>query len=398
MQPPRKRFVAILTLILVLLSACNYPGRQTTPTQSGAGLLYTAAAQTVAAQLTQVGQPPVTPAGQTPVSPGGATATTPPLVISSDTPVPSTSIAPSATPIPASPTPVPCDRVKFVKDVTIPDNTEMDPGEEFVKTWRLQNDGSCTWTSGYALVFTGGDSMETPATVPLTGSVPPGGTVDISVSLKAPDTSGTYRGDYKLRNASNVVFGLGDQNKSFWVQIKVAAATGLLYDFLVKASAADWTSGTGNNAGADLAFDGADDNPDGAAKIKDGVKLENGATSGKILLTFPKHDNNGFITGFYPAYTVQSGDHFRARLGFMIPGGGANTCGAGKVVFQVSYEVGGDVHLLKEWEKACNGSLLPVDIDLSGLKGTSVQFALTVKADGSSQDDWAIWNSPRIEH
>jgi len=398
MQPPRKRFVAILTLILVLLSACNYPGRQTTPTQSGAGLLYTAAAQTVAAQLTQVGQPPVTPAGQTPVSPGGATATTPPLVISSDTPVPSTSIAPSATPIPASPTPVPCDRVKFVKDVTIPDNTEMDPGEEFVKTWRLQNDGSCTWTSGYALVFTGGDSMETPATVPLTGSVPPGGTVDISVSLKAPDTSGTYRGDYKLRNASNVVFGLGDQNKSFWVQIKVAAATGLLYDFLVKASAADWTSGTGNNAGADLAFDGADDNPDGAAKIKDGVKLENGATSGKILLTFPKHDNNGFITGFYPAYTVQSGDHFRARLGFMIPGGGANTCGAGKVVFQVSYEVGGDVRLLKEWEKACNGSLLPVDIDLSGLKGTSVQFALTVKADGSSQDDWAIWNSPRIEH
>jgi hypothetical protein len=397
MEQFRKRSIAILVLALFLLSACNYPG-QATPTQSGVGQLYTAAAQTVAAQLTEVGRPPVTPSGQTPVPPEGATVTTPPLVIPSDTSVPPTTVLPSATSIPPSPTPIPCDRAKFVKDVTVPDNTNMDPGEEFVKTWRLQNDGSCTWTTGYALVFTGGDSMETPAAVPLTSSVPPGQAVDLSITLTAPDTSGTYRGNYKLRNASNVVFGLGDQNKAFWVQIDVAAATGLLYDFLVKASGADWTSGTGSNPGSDLAFDGADDNSEGAAKIKDGVKLENGATSGKILLTFPKHDNNGFVSGVYPAYTVQSGDHFRARLGFMIPGGGSNTCGSGKVIFQVSYEEGGDVHLLKDWEKTCNGNLLPVDIDLSGLKGTSVKVVLTVKADGSFQDDWAIWNSPRIEH
>jgi len=41
---------------------------------------------------------------------------------------------------------------------------------------------------------------------------------------------------------------------------------------------------------------------------------------------------------------------------------------------------------------------MPVEVDLSDLKGKTLQFILVVKADGSSSDDWAIWNSPRIEH
>jgi hypothetical protein len=41
---------------------------------------------------------------------------------------------------------------------------------------------------------------------------------------------------------------------------------------------------------------------------------------------------------------------------------------------------------------------MPVDVSLSALKGKEVQFAFTVRADGDATDDWAIWNSPRIEH
>ena len=35
----------------------------------------------------------------------------------------------------------------------MPDNTEIAAGTTFVKTWRLKNNGSCTWTSGYSRVF-----------------------------------------------------------------------------------------------------------------------------------------------------------------------------------------------------------------------------------------------------
>ena len=80
----------------------------------------------------------------------------------------------------------------------------------------------------------------------------------------------------------------------------------------------------------------------------------------------------------------------------MIPSGETG-CGSGKVEFQFGYKDGEDVNLIKEWTKGCNGSLMPVDVNLSGLKGQTVQFVFTIKADGPATDDWAIWNSPRIE-
>ncbi len=377
-----RQHLATFTLIaLWLLSACNLPGKPT-PTQSGVGLIYTVAAQTVNAQQTQVNRPPGTAfVGST---------FTPSALLVSPTPLP-----PTVT-LPPGSTALPCDRGKFVTDVNFPDNTQVKSGEGFVKTWRLRNDGSCTWTTDYGLVFVSGEAMGAPAALPLTGHVPPGETIDISVSFTAPDAGGTHRAEFKLRNANNVIFGLGGENNPFWVQIKVPVATGLLFDFLVQASTAVWTTGTGTDAGAALTFDGAAEDANGAAKIMDRVRLETGATSGKILLTFPRHEDNGYVTGLFPTYKVQSGDHFKARLGFMIPSG--ENCGSGKVKFQLWYKEGdGELKLLKEWNKSCNGSFLPVDVDLSSLKGKEVRLAFSVRADGNSSDDWAIWNSPLIQ-
>ncbi|KPJ88324.1 MAG: hypothetical protein AMJ53_16980, partial [Gammaproteobacteria bacterium SG8_11] len=56
-----------------------------------------------------------------------------------------------------------CDLAGFITDVTVPDGAEADPGQHFTKTWRLQNNGGCTWTSGYDVVFTSGDQMGAPA-------------------------------------------------------------------------------------------------------------------------------------------------------------------------------------------------------------------------------------------
>ena len=59
----------------------------------------------------------------------------------------------------------------FVKDVTIPDGTQLSAGEVFTKTWRLQNRGTCTWTPDYMLVYTSGDQMGSTTAVRLPGNV-----------------------------------------------------------------------------------------------------------------------------------------------------------------------------------------------------------------------------------
>jgi Ig-like domain-containing protein len=145
-------------------------------------------------------------------------------------PTPTLIVLPSATPIPATSTPLPtatavtyCDWVAFVKDVTVPDGTAMGPGEIFTKTWRLQNRGTCTWTSDYYLVFTGGSQMGDTLAVRLPGVVVPGQTVDVSVPLVAPNSLGRQVGYWMLRNPNGVLFGYGNNaEKAFYVDIKVA--------------------------------------------------------------------------------------------------------------------------------------------------------------------------------
>jgi len=196
------RLTSIFLILMVGLSACNLPSNAT-PTQGSEAIL-TSAAQTVEANMTQsaILNPPTVPPTSTP---GLTTAT---LAIATTRVV-------QTTPPPTDS----CDVAQFIDDVTIPDGTIMDPDESFTKTWRLKNIGSCTWTSSYAVVFSSGDSMNGPATQALAGNVNPGQTVDISIDLKAPAASGSYKGYWKLRNAAGVHF------TQFYVDIKVQAPT-----------------------------------------------------------------------------------------------------------------------------------------------------------------------------
>src|SRR3972149_916600 len=126
----RVAFLLVLAAFVALVASCNFP-RQPSPQELAA----TAAAQTVSAQLTQI----------------------------------------SAAPPPPPPTATPgcTDLSQYVSDVTIPDNTQMTPGQNFTKTWRLRNSGTCTWTTAYDAVFVDGNAMGGVAAVPLAGSAPP---------------------------------------------------------------------------------------------------------------------------------------------------------------------------------------------------------------------------------
>lgn len=143
------------------------------------------------------------------------TTLTPATVPTGNNPAPST---PSATTNPLA-----CNWAEFVADVSYPDNTLVPSGSNFIKTWRLKNIGSCTWTSGYRLLFVSGDGMSGAGSVQLTnGTVPPGSTVDTNISLIAPVSNGTYQGNYKLQAADGSVFGIGaNANNVFYVKIKV---------------------------------------------------------------------------------------------------------------------------------------------------------------------------------
>lgn len=203
----------VFVIMIVLISACNLPRSGSQPT-TDPNVVFTAAALTVQAKLEENTPIPAVPTTAEQEPPTQLPPTEPPPTL------PTATAQPSPTK-----TSVPCDAAKFVSDVTIPDGTVFAPNAAFTKTWRIKNEGTCTWNTSYAVVFDSGASMSAPASFALPSEVAPGQSIDISVDLKAPAASDTYKGNWMLRNASGVIFGLGDENKAFWVQIKVQEAT-----------------------------------------------------------------------------------------------------------------------------------------------------------------------------
>lgn len=93
------------------------------------------------------------------------------------------------------------------------------PGTPFQKSWRIQNNGTCTWTAGYVLTPVGGNVPQ--ATMgglptPIQAPVAPGETTDVTVNLVAPLVPGVYQGFWTMRAPSGLLFG-----DRIWVGITV---------------------------------------------------------------------------------------------------------------------------------------------------------------------------------
>jgi len=99
------------------------------------------------------------------------------------------------------------DDSEFVSDVTVPDGTHIAPNGLFRKTWRVRNTGDCAWDASYRLTFLSGDRMSGPRSAPLGDTVQPGEEVDLSVTLIAPDSAGTYLGQWQLFAPDGKPFG-----------------------------------------------------------------------------------------------------------------------------------------------------------------------------------------------
>ena len=118
------------------------------------------------------------------------------------------------------------DSAAFVADVTIPDNTILSSNNAFIKTWRLRNNGSCTWDSNYLVAYISGATMsQQPGywIVKQGQTVAPGQTVDISVGMTSPVDNGNYVSYWGLKKVDGPFMPIagGANGDSFYVKIKV---------------------------------------------------------------------------------------------------------------------------------------------------------------------------------
>lgn len=214
-----------LAFLVLALAACNFRSQaEPTQTQTDPGAVMTAAAQTADARMTEMLSVTATPEPATPTPEAGTPTPSPTATSASTAQIlqPTATTAAGTTPGGDTGVQASGDRAEFVADVTVPDGENFNPNESFVKTWRLQNAGTTTWTTAFSLIFTSGAPMGSTTSVNLPQEVPPNSTVDISVNLTAPSDSGNYRGYWNLQNANGQTFGVGPTaQEAIWVDINV---------------------------------------------------------------------------------------------------------------------------------------------------------------------------------
>jgi hypothetical protein len=191
------KLTLVVMLAASLIAACGSPNTPAQEPTSDVAAVRTSAASTVIAQftLTAAAFSP-TPSLPTDTSAPAATSTATVAALAQATNAEGTTFAL-------------CDSLSIdlaTVDVNIPDGTIMSPGQDFVKTWRVKNNGSCPWGAGYELVYAGyADDMDGQFQ-PLAEVIQPGQEVEVSVQFQAPSETGEYLSAWQMENPTGVTF------------------------------------------------------------------------------------------------------------------------------------------------------------------------------------------------
>ncbi len=224
------------SLALLLLSACagNAPTTPT-PTQISVDAIYTAAAQTLVAQMTATAQaqptatftaePSATQALPTLAATAGIMIPPTPTtgIIIYYTPVPVITVSGTPATVTATPTATQiawgCNNAQLVSDLGPANGSALNPGNKFRKTWRITNNGTCDWLADFKFTFVGGDVMNSD-TFKIRRTVAPGEVTDIFINFVAPTAPGTHTGYWRMQTNDGHLFGV-----TFVVQIVIPGAT-----------------------------------------------------------------------------------------------------------------------------------------------------------------------------
>ncbi len=196
----RPHVLLVLTVLAVMgLSACGPAASAPAPTQT-VSAIYTAAFQTFTVQqATQAARTPTAAPTQTALpSPAATTGGA-----GSGVPITGGTAAPGGT---GSTSGAQCNNAVYVNDATIPDGTVLAPNTTFTKTWTIQNNGTCRWTTDYKLVFITGEAMGG-TLMPISAPVAAGAQAQISVKLTSPVLPGNYTGTWQMEDAQGNRFG-----------------------------------------------------------------------------------------------------------------------------------------------------------------------------------------------
>ncbi len=121
----------------------------------------------------------------------------------------------------SAPTPLPtrqanCENLlEFIDDLTIPDGTEVLPGEKFIKQWLIKNTGSCNWNSSYSLQLISGLAL---GAEKVQGLYPARQSTKaiLEITFSAPDNPGRYNSWWQAYDSNDNRFG-----DPFYVEISV---------------------------------------------------------------------------------------------------------------------------------------------------------------------------------
>jgi hypothetical protein len=231
-----KRFLKPIQAFFVLttfvaLSGCNLgQAAEPTPTEVDVNAVMTSAAATAFFQLTEIAAqatPTLAPTAtlavvDTPTEGASdTTAPTPTVQLSiniTDTPAVSglPTAIPSFTPAPiggiaTAPADL-CKNSAFIEDITVADGMQFKAWDKFYKVWRMQNTGTCTWDEGFYFASWAGPpsmaSSQSPRKIKEKYQfVPPGGVVDIGISMYAPGDPGEYVAHWSWYDDNGKPFG-----------------------------------------------------------------------------------------------------------------------------------------------------------------------------------------------
>ncbi len=121
----------------------------------------------------------------------------------------------------SAPTPLPTrqenclNQLEFLDDLTIPDGTEVLPGEKIIKRWLIENTGSCNWNSFYSMQLISGLAL---GAEKIQGLYPARQSTKaiLEITFSAPDNPGRYNSWWQAYASNGDRFG-----DPFYVEISV---------------------------------------------------------------------------------------------------------------------------------------------------------------------------------
>ena len=383
----KNKIIAITLIgVLILLVGCTSPSQPTPSDQLDQ--IRTAAARTVEAMTTAIvatdqaaqtatalfvpaetQSPPEEPTLQVP-----PTSTTP-TEQGNNSPQTSPTLADGST----------CNLAGFVGE-TVPDGSQFTPGTAYTKTWTLRNEGTCTWSKDYAVVFVSGSSMSAPASMPLTDkAIAPGESVVISMPLTAPTSAGAYKAEFKLRSSEGVIFAFKNIDHTFWVEIQVRGDSINLADSYCSAS---WTNPVGT-----LSCPGKVGDAAGFVYYDAEPQLENGSIDDEPALWLGlQNADDSYLKAVFPSMVIPNNAKFTTILGCWR---GNTACEA---EFSLNYQdSSGGLHELGNWVETHDGQLTRVEVDLSSFGGKQTVIVILLKAKGAPSGDVIHLLKPMIQ-